>query len=255
MDILPSNTVTISVPQVSGRDGHSLGPDRTATFDAGVHIDGNRMTVEDGTVELVRFTNALLEQLGVAREIVEPERNEDDDNPDDFAAASDECEEALNSVTPNGWYWGWDDGDFRLSPPAERVGFAVQRLETDCVIVSEGDGDFYPEAVSGFWMIEVYEVDEDGDFGDCAGTFSATWAGGRAVYLNLYSAFYDSGREIELPTSAYTIAGPAEALSLGDERSPQAAEQRLIGWLRDYADGTDDSDWGHDAPHYGFPSF
>lgn len=254
----PTNSVTISVPEMSSRDSRRLVRVRTATFEAGVHIDGNRMPVEQGTIELVRFTNRLLDQLGVAQEIVEPVVDDDNENNmDDFAAASDECEEALNRITPNGWHWRWEDSDFWLNPPDQRVGFEVERVEADAIVVADGVGGFYPEAVEGFWKIEVYTADEDGDLlTEQLGTFAATWAGGQAFYVNLYGRFHESGVDAwpALNTTAYTITNPVEALGLGDERSRQAAQARLVDWLQHYADRTDDADWFHDAPHYGLPS-
>jgi len=247
MNITPTTSVTLTNADDSTK---------SLTFEVGVHIDGNRMAVEDGTIELVRFANGVLDRLGIAREIVEPIMSDDPDSFDDFAAASDECESALNDVTPQGWYWHWTEGDFWLSPPDERVAFSVERYDADAIVEAEGDGEFSAQAVGGVWAITVHEVDEDGDFGDALGTFAAIWAGGQAPYVNVYSSFFEAGRDIGLPTDSYTIAGPTEALHIGDpaeSRSAQIAEKRLAEWLQEYADGVD-VDWHHDASHYGLPS-
>lgn len=91
----------------------------TMTLEAGRYVDGSHCNFYDATIRLVKFTNTLLSDLDVTREIVPPSNTEDDSETEDCIAASDECEEALNAVTPDGWSWFLEQGDLFLVPSDE----------------------------------------------------------------------------------------------------------------------------------------
>lgn len=164
--------------------------------------------------------------------------------------AAEEAEEKLNDATPDGWAWGWEDGEFFLAR-TDGYSFEVQCIVDDGAHLNY-DGDTFTPAHGHVWSVGVVEHDDDPteDEGTDVGTFYASWEGG--CYLNLWETGGDA-EELADNVAGTFVGGAAECLHIGDDHTPNAAYSRLVGWVRDYADREDGSDWSHDASHYGFP--
>lgn len=163
-----------------------------------------------------------------------------------------ECMNLLSSLAPEGWYFDISDNSlFFLRNFEDAYSFEITRQGEGAFL--SYDGEHFSPDFGYVWEIEVMTMDEDGDATETMGTFAATWAGGRACYVNLYGIVGDA-EDIASNVQGSYVSNACEVLHIGDpeeERSEQMAHDRIVGWLQDYADGTS---WQHDASHYGFPS-
>lgn len=234
------------------------------TIEVGCILDHSHDSLRGFALRLLSYVRDLSASAGRALDglsIVEPA----EDNGQDEDEMVTECMDLLGNILSDSEISGdvfsfeVEDNSLYLRR-ASGVGFRIETVPHDFtgshVTHMEYDGEVFTSAVSDtVFKVEVFDVDEDGDEGDTLGTFGATWAGGQACYLNLYSSIGDA-EDIAPNVRDLYVAGAAEALHIGDpaeERSAGMARTRLADWCQTYADGAEGMEWAHDAGYYGFP--
>lgn len=180
---------------------------------------------------------------------------------------ADDAEEALNDATPNGFGWGWHDGEFFLS--ADKTGFMAQVgsvggyvMSMDPSAILNWDGEtFYADTIRAMFRIEFLELDEDGDETGTTYNVWGAWSGG--MYVDLCTEFGDAS-DIASNVSGFYYGNAVEVVNLGDRptdedgrpNAPYTSEMAfdaMCGWAEGYVNPEDgESSVEHDFGHYGF---
>lgn len=241
MDIKPSRFATFEHGDWSGPMEH------------GIVLDHSHDSTRGFALRLLSFTRELSEKMGRSldgRAIAEPADDGGYTNDEDEMIA--ECMSLLSDLAPEGWYFEISDNSLFFFRNFETtIGFDIERKQDDGGFL-HCDGETFSAESGAVWAITVNGLDEDGDAAETLGTIGATWAGGRAVYVNLYSIIGDAEDHSSLVAGLFVQDG-TEVIHMGDDmeaRSLLLAEQKIKEWCQGYADGTS---WQHDASHYGFP--